>query len=313
MPPFAVNPDAVHEFKDRAALERWYARHHKSDAELWIKIHKKGSGLASVTNVEGFETALCWGWIDAIRKPFDAQSFLQRYTPRKRGSIWSTRNQVIVARLTEEGRMQPAGQAEIDRAKADGRWERAYDGSTQHGVSARPPGRHRSGAQGARPLPAAQCAEPLLSRLPRPPAQDAGGPGAEDRGVCRDAGAWRDDLSQRQGQVMRYVAFLRGVNLGKRTVRSAELKAAIEDLGFSDVRTLLASGNVLFEARPSKGLKQKLELGLEEAFGFKIGVVLRSIDELKAMVAADPFGGVVESEAAKLHVRAVRRAGAARA
>ncbi len=101
---------------------------------------------------------------------------------------------------------------------------------------------------------------------------------------------------------MRYVAFLRGVNLGKRTVRSAELKAAIEDLGFSDVRTLLASGNVLFEARPSKGLKQKLELGLEEAFGFKIGVVLRSIDELKAMVAADPFGGMVESEAAKLHV-----------
>jgi uncharacterized protein (DUF1697 family) len=101
---------------------------------------------------------------------------------------------------------------------------------------------------------------------------------------------------------MRYVAFLRGVNLGKRTVRSAELRAAIEDLGFTDVRTLLASGNVLFEARPSKGLKQKLELGLEEAFGFKIGVVLRSIDELKAMVAADPFGGVLESEAAKLHV-----------
>ncbi len=129
MPPFAVNPDAVHEFKDRAALERWYAQHHKRDAELWIKIHKKGSGLASVTNVEGFETALCWGWIDAIRKPFDTQSFLQRYTPRKRGSIWSTRNKVIVARLTEEGRMQPAGQAEIDRAKADGRWERAYDGS----------------------------------------------------------------------------------------------------------------------------------------------------------------------------------------
>ena len=101
---------------------------------------------------------------------------------------------------------------------------------------------------------------------------------------------------------MRYAAFLRGVNLGKRTVRRAELRAAIEDLGFSDVKTLLASGNVLFEARPSKSLKQKLEAGLEEAFGFKIGVVLRSIDELRAMVAADPFGGVVASEAANLHV-----------
>jgi len=131
MAPVIVNPDAVHEFKTRAALDRWYAKHHQSDAELWIKIHKKDSGLPSVTNVEGFETALCWGWIDAIRKPFDAQSFLQRYTPRKRGSIWSTRNQTIVARLIEEGRMQPAGQAEIDRAKADGRWERAYHGSSK--------------------------------------------------------------------------------------------------------------------------------------------------------------------------------------
>ena len=128
MPAVAVNPDAVHEFKTQAALERWYARHHETDSELWIKIHKKGTGLPSVTNIEGFETALCWGWIDAIRKPFDAQSFLQRYTPRKRGSMWSTRNQAIVARLTAEGRMQPAGQAEIDRAKADG-WERAYEGS----------------------------------------------------------------------------------------------------------------------------------------------------------------------------------------
>ena len=129
MAPVTVNPDAVHEFKTVAALDRWYARHHKSDDELWIKIHKKGSGLASVTNVEGFEVALCWGWIDAIRKPFDAQSFLQRYTPRRAGSIWSTRNKTIVARLIEEGRMQPAGHAEIERAKGDGRWDRAYDGS----------------------------------------------------------------------------------------------------------------------------------------------------------------------------------------
>lgn len=101
---------------------------------------------------------------------------------------------------------------------------------------------------------------------------------------------------------MRYAAFLRGVNLGKRTVRSAELKSVVEELGFGDVKTLIGSGNVLFDARPGKTLKQKLELGLQEAFGFKIGVVLRSLDELKAMVASDPFGGVTESEAAKLHV-----------
>lgn len=100
----------------------------------------------------------------------------------------------------------------------------------------------------------------------------------------------------------RHAAFLRGVNLGKRSVKSAELKAAFEDLGFSEVTTLLASGNVLFDARASKNLKEKIEAELKEAFGFLIGTVLRSLDELKAMVAGDPFGGVTESEAAKLHV-----------
>lgn len=100
----------------------------------------------------------------------------------------------------------------------------------------------------------------------------------------------------------RYAAFLRGVNLGKRTVKSADLKAAFEDMGFAEVKTLLASGNVLFDARPGKGLKAKIEAGLKERFGFEIGTVLRSIDELEAMVKADPFGGVVESEAQKLHV-----------
>ena len=75
--------------------------------------------------------ALCWGWIDAIRKPFDDKSFLQRYTPRGKRSVWSTRNQGIVAKLIEDGRMQPAGQAEIDRAKEDGRWARAYDGAAK--------------------------------------------------------------------------------------------------------------------------------------------------------------------------------------
>jgi uncharacterized protein (DUF1697 family) len=102
--------------------------------------------------------------------------------------------------------------------------------------------------------------------------------------------------------MMRYAAFLRGVNLGKRTVKSAELKAAFEAMGFTDVRTLLASGNVLFDARAGRGLQIKIETGLEQKFGFYIGVVLRSMDDLKAMVASDPYGGVTESEAAKLHV-----------
>ncbi len=100
----------------------------------------------------------------------------------------------------------------------------------------------------------------------------------------------------------RYAAFLRGVNLGKRTVKSADLKAAFEAMGFGDVKTLLASGNVLFDANSGRGLKAKIEAGLRAEFGFEVGTVLRSIDELKAMVAADHYGGVTESGAAKLHV-----------
>ncbi len=100
----------------------------------------------------------------------------------------------------------------------------------------------------------------------------------------------------------RYAAFLRGVNLGKRTVKSAELKAAFEGMGFTQVKTLLASGNVLFDAKTTKGLQAKIEAGLEQRFGFAVGTVLRSIDELKALVEADPFDGRVEGEDKKLYV-----------
>ena len=99
----------------------------------------------------------------------------------------------------------------------------------------------------------------------------------------------------------RYAAFLRGVNLGKRTVKSAELKAAFLAMGFEDVTTLLASGNVLFDAATSAGLKEKLEAGLEAQFSFKVPIVLRSLDELRALVAGDPFGRQA-GEDAQLHV-----------
>jgi len=99
----------------------------------------------------------------------------------------------------------------------------------------------------------------------------------------------------------RYAAFLRGVNLGKRTVKSAELKSAFEAMGFTDVKTLLASGNVLFDAKSAKGLKEKIEAGLKEQFGFEVPIVLRTMDELRAMVKANPFGREA-GEDAQLHV-----------
>ncbi len=128
MAPVIVDPDAIRAFGSAAALEAWYRRHHDSAAELWLRVYKKGSGIASVSTAEALDVALCWGWIDAIRKSYDAESFLQRYTPRKKNSIWSKINIGHVARLRAAGRMQPAGEAQVTLAQQDGRWANAYGG-----------------------------------------------------------------------------------------------------------------------------------------------------------------------------------------
>jgi uncharacterized protein (DUF1697 family) len=102
--------------------------------------------------------------------------------------------------------------------------------------------------------------------------------------------------------VTRYVAFLRGVNLGRRTALSADLQRAFAEIGFSDARTLLASGNVAFSAGDDDGLAGRIESGLERAFGFEVGTVLRRREELEAMVAANPFDGKRETPDLKLYV-----------
>jgi uncharacterized protein YdeI (YjbR/CyaY-like superfamily) len=123
-----VTPDAkyVRSFSTPKALETWMRGNHARAPELWLKVHKKGSGLKSVTCAEALDVMLCWGWIDGLRKGFDEKSFLQRYTPRKARSIWSQINREHVARLTKAGRMTPHGQKQVDAAKADGRWRKAY-------------------------------------------------------------------------------------------------------------------------------------------------------------------------------------------
>ena len=126
MAPIVPDPRRIRSFESEAAFERWLAAHHDTEPEVWIKIHKKASGLPSVTPAQALDVALCWGWIDAIRKAFDERSFLQRYTPRGRKSRWSQINREHVARLVTAGRMTPPGQRQVDAAKADSRWDAAY-------------------------------------------------------------------------------------------------------------------------------------------------------------------------------------------
>jgi uncharacterized protein YdeI (YjbR/CyaY-like superfamily) len=110
-----------------AAWERWLKRHHATAAGVWIRMAKKASGIASVDHPEALEVALCYGWIDGQRKGDGDQHFLQRFTPRTARSTWSKINRDKVLKLIDDGRMQPAGLAEIERARADGRWDAAYD------------------------------------------------------------------------------------------------------------------------------------------------------------------------------------------
>jgi uncharacterized protein YdeI (YjbR/CyaY-like superfamily) len=129
MAPMQVDPRKVREFKDFQSFYDWLEKHHDTEDEVWIKIHKVGSGKPSITPKEAIDAELCWGWVDGIRKGFDEQSFLQRYTRRRKGSVWSQVNRDNVERMTKAGLMRPPGQAEVDLAKADGRWDAAYSAS----------------------------------------------------------------------------------------------------------------------------------------------------------------------------------------
>jgi uncharacterized protein YdeI (YjbR/CyaY-like superfamily) len=126
MAPIIPNPARIRSFRTAAAFEKWLSANHDRAPELWLKIHKKDSGLPTVTAAQALDVALCWGWIDGLRKAFDASSFLQRYSPRTPKSMWSQINRDNVARLTAAGRMTPHGQRQVDLAKADGRWAAAY-------------------------------------------------------------------------------------------------------------------------------------------------------------------------------------------
>lgn len=113
-------------FKDAAAWESWLARNHSAADGIWMRLAKKASGIKSITYPEALEVALCYGWIDGLKRPESATTWLQRFTPRRSRSIWSEINRNKALGLIEGGRMKPAGLEEVERARRDGRWDAAY-------------------------------------------------------------------------------------------------------------------------------------------------------------------------------------------
>lgn len=123
-----ASPDGkpVIAFESPAEWERWLAKHHGEHGGVWIQFFKAVSGHASVTYAEALDVALCYGWIDGPVRRGDVISWIHKFTPRGKKSVWSQKNKSHIDRLIEEGRMRPAGQAVVDAAKADGRWDAAY-------------------------------------------------------------------------------------------------------------------------------------------------------------------------------------------
>jgi uncharacterized protein YdeI (YjbR/CyaY-like superfamily) len=114
-------------FESPRAFRAWLTKNHKRSEGIWLRIYKKDSGVATVTYAEALDQALCYGWIDGQKQPHDAQSWLQKFTPRRPNSGWSRNNTRHAERLIKSGAMTAAGLREIEGAKADGRWQAAYD------------------------------------------------------------------------------------------------------------------------------------------------------------------------------------------
>lgn len=136
MAPAPKKEDPILPFATPKLWAAWLKKHHAQPEGLWIRHFKKASGRATVTYAEALDEALCWGWIDGQKKPFDSESWLQRYSPRRPRSLWSKRNREHVARLIKEERMRAPGLAQVRAAQADGRWAAAYDAASMAEVPA---------------------------------------------------------------------------------------------------------------------------------------------------------------------------------
>ena len=123
------SPDGkpVIEFQRKSAWMSWLKKNYGRSTGVWLRLAKKDSGLTSISRNEALDVALCYGWIDGMAKSEGDTTWLQKFTPRTKRSIWSKKNRENVQRLIDSGEMQPSGLAEIERAKSDGRWDAAYD------------------------------------------------------------------------------------------------------------------------------------------------------------------------------------------
>ena len=132
-----VKPDSpILSFTNTKEFTSWLAKHHEDSTGIWLRLFKKNADVPSLNYAEALDVALCYGWIDGQKKTYDTDSWLQKFTPRRPKSIWSKRNREHIERLEKSWKMKAAGTEKVEAAKADGRWEQAYDSSSNMVVPA---------------------------------------------------------------------------------------------------------------------------------------------------------------------------------
>ena len=129
------DPNKLLAFETPEAFGKWLEKNHASETELWVNFYKKASGKKTITWEQSVVEALIWGWIDSIRKSWDEESYIHRFTPRRKKSNWSKINRQHIERLLKEGRMQEPGMVHVRAAQEDGRWEAAYAPQSEMEVS----------------------------------------------------------------------------------------------------------------------------------------------------------------------------------
>ena len=200
MAPVIPNPKKIKAFPTSAAFEAWLRANHDGETEIWLKIHKKDAGLPTVTHAQALDVALCWGWIDGIRKSFDERSFLQRFTPRTAKSIWSQVNRDHIARLAAAGRMtaaRPASGRCGQSGRALGRRLRSDPQRDQSHRPRRPSRGHRRKPTRAQDIQHARSTKPLRAGVPNEQHEDTGRPREEDCRAGSDARARRDHRARK--------------------------------------------------------------------------------------------------------------------
>jgi uncharacterized protein YdeI (YjbR/CyaY-like superfamily) len=243
-----VDPAKTKSFRNLKAFEQWLSKNHDRETELWLKLHKKGSGLPSVTNAEAIDVALCWGWIDGVRKSFDEHSFLQRFSPRKKTSVWSQINRDKVALLTAAGRMTPHGQRHVDAAKADGRWSAAYAPIRSATTDTVPSDLRAAIRKNPRSedVRDARPPEPVRARVPHEQDEDARRPRAKNPRARRHARARRDPRARAQAPL---AAASWQVEENARAPRYAESSGSFPSVRASSAAGLAAATGLARRAR----------------------------------------------------------------